>query len=71
MHLWHLLSVTEEEITSGILHSDNPSTECFWFKRNMDNLENSAKDKLAKRFMDITADGTIDSEAFKLLENVR
>ena len=63
------MPVTEEEIDNGILSYEQAKEGCFWFHRNITDLQENAKSKMARRFMDISGD--IDQEAFDLLTELK
>ena len=63
-------SVTEDEITRGILTADAPEKHCHWFRRTItDILDNTSATK-APRFMDVSR-GKVDKEAKQLLDRLK
>ena len=63
--------MTEEEIYNGILKSSDPAEGCYWFKRNITDLTRHTKNKLAKRYIDMSSANQLDEEALSLLSNLR
>ncbi len=63
------IPVTEEEIYRGILKVTETKDSCYWFKRHIRDLADHTKDKMARRFMDIS--GEVDMEALNFLNKLK
>ncbi|XP_064636934.1 NACHT domain- and WD repeat-containing protein 1-like isoform X2 [Lineus longissimus] len=68
-HMFYM-SVTEDEITHGILNATNPDKHCHWFRRTITDMLDKTSAKKAFRFMDMSK-GKVDEEAKKLLSRLK
>ena len=62
--------MTEEEIFHGVLRAARPGKECFWFRRQITDLQEHVEEKTCSRYMDI-AQKQVDVEAQTLLSKLR
>lgn len=66
--------MTEDEIHNGILKANAPNKHCFWFRRNIEDLSEEARNckNISRFYIVFTPSGEgIDSEAAQLLKDLK
>ncbi|XP_072034434.1 NACHT domain- and WD repeat-containing protein 1-like [Amphiura filiformis] len=64
-------SVTEHEFRQALQDNQNVLDNCLFFIREIDNLQDDVKNKEARNYVDITDDGSPDTDALTLLHNLK
>ena len=66
--------MTEKEIFNGVLNVNNKNNNVLYFEREIEGLNQEAVNenpRVAGKFIDLTKDKTIDSDAKNLLERLK
>lgn len=66
-----LMSVTEIEISKGVLNIDAVEDHCLWFKRNIKNIEHQNYDEYVKKYRECPNISEDFRESQELLENLK
>ncbi|CAH1788164.1 unnamed protein product [Owenia fusiformis] len=65
----YTISVTEDEITRGILNTSNADEHCVWFRRIITDIGDQPPNRLLSRYKDCK-DGTIDRDSEMMVSNL-
>eukprot|EP00026_Physarum_polycephalum_P000198 Phypoly_transcript_00198.p1 GENE.Phypoly_transcript_00198~~Phypoly_transcript_00198.p1 ORF type:complete len:1578 (+),score=179.43 Phypoly_transcript_00198:1034-5767(+) len=69
-HQKYVISVTEEEVHRGILDNPNANNQCFFFRRDIDQIDTKHTDASFGKFVDAVKSGR-DLESKILLEKLK
>ena len=58
--------MTEEEVSQGVFHSDDPNTKVLCYQRSLQNLAKEKIDSDAPKYMDLNGENKIDKTADSL-----